>query len=289
VLPILFVIPEWVPLLGGQPITSFGVMMFAAFMVGGAVHRSEMRRFGKDPDITWDLLFWAVLGGIVGAKSYYLLLYWDRTVADPLGAITGRGGLVWYGGFLLATALVVWQIRKRKLDLPLQADMMAPVMAIAYAVGRVGCFLVGDDYGRPTDGPLGIAFPRGAPATTVENLERQFGVQVDPAMIEKYGNVLPVHPTQLYEVGISTLMFFFLWRIRRHSHRKGWLFMVWLVLAGFERFFVEFLRAKDDRFLGPLTIAQLISLGLVGVGVVGMVRLNGPDTRPSDGGAATAA
>ncbi|NIR77491.1 MAG: prolipoprotein diacylglyceryl transferase, partial [Gemmatimonadetes bacterium] len=74
-----------------------------------------------------------------------------------------------------------------------------------------------------------------------------FGIEVDPALIEKYGQVVPVHPTQLYEVGLSTLIFFVLWRIRDHGHRKGWLFMLWLSLAGLERFAVEFLRAKDDR------------------------------------------
>jgi phosphatidylglycerol:prolipoprotein diacylglycerol transferase len=275
VYPVLFVLPDWFPLLGGQPITSFGVMMFAAFLTAAWVHRAEMRRLGKDPEITWDLLFWAVIGGILGAKLYYLFLHWDRTAADPLRALTARGGLVWYGGFLLATALVIWQIRKRGLNLPQQADITAPALALSYAVGRVGCFLVGDDYGRPTDSPLGIAFPQGSPPTTVENLESQFGVPVDPELIEKYGNVIPVHPTQLYETGMSTLIFFFLWKIRKHPHRGGWLFMVWLVLAGFERFLVEFLRAKDDRFLGPLTLAQMISLGLVAVGFVGMARLRG--------------
>jgi phosphatidylglycerol:prolipoprotein diacylglycerol transferase len=137
----------------------------------------------------------------------------------------------------------------------------------------VGCFLVGDDYGRPTDLPWGIAFPRGTPPTTVVSLERNFGITVDPALIAKYGDVIPVHPTQLYEIGLSVLFFFILWRIRNHRHRTGWLFMLWLILAGAERFFVEIFRAKDDRFFGPLTVAQVISMGLIAVGVWGMIRL----------------
>ena len=99
-----------------------------------------------------------------------------------------------------------------------------------------------------------------------------FGLSVDPELIERYGQVIPVHPTQLYEVGMSTLIFFVLWRIRDHRHRMGWLFMLWLSLAGAERFLVEFLRAKDDRFFGVLTLAQVISLGIVMVGVAGMAR-----------------
>ena len=273
--PILFTLPEWVPFLGGEPITSFGLMMFLAFMSAGLVHRAGMRRHGLDPDRSWDLLFTAVIGGIVGAKLYYVFLNYERLAEDP-AFLFSRGGLVWYGGFLLATALVILHIRRLKLDLPLQADITAPGLALAYAVGRMGCFLVGDDYGRPTDSWVGIAFPNGAPPTRVDVLERQFGVTVDPALIEKYGDVVPVHPTQLYEVAISTLIFFVLWRLRDHRHAAGWLFMLWLALAGAERFVVEIFRAKDDRFFGALTLAQMISLGLIIVGIVGMNRLRRP-------------
>jgi phosphatidylglycerol:prolipoprotein diacylglycerol transferase len=214
-----------------------------------------------------------VVGGVLGAKIYYVLLNWQQTAADPLGMIFNRGGMVWYGGFFGATALIVWDTKRAGLSVPRMADVVAAPLAIAYAVGRLGCFLVGDDYGRPTDLPWGIAFPRGIPPTTVTSLESQFGITVDPALIAKYGQVIAVHPTQLYEIGLSVLFFFILWRIRNHGHREGWLFMLWLILAGAERFFVEIFRAKDDRFLGPLTVAQLISVGLIAVGVWGMVRL----------------
>ncbi len=271
--PILFRLPEWFPLLGGEPVTSFGVMMLFSFMTAGYVLRAEMGRLGEDPEKAWDILFMAVLGGVVGAKAYYVLLNFPRLAADPTGMIFSRGGMVWYGGFLLATVLVVRKIRRLGLPLGKVADASAPALALAYAVGRIGCFLVGDDYGRPTDSWVGIAFPNGAPPSRVDVLEEQFGITVDPEMIEKYGEVLPVHPTQLYEIGISTLMFALLWTLRRHDQRKGWLFMVWLALAGAERFFVEIFRAKDDRFFGVLTLAQLISLVLVGVGVVWSARL----------------
>jgi len=152
------------------------------------------------------------------------------------------------------------------------ADVIAPALALAYAVGRMGCFLVGDDWGRPTDSWVGIAFPRGTPATRVDVIEN-LGISVDPALVEKYGQIVPVHPTQLYEVALSTLIFLFLWKIKG-TRPAGWLFMLWLSLAGFERFLVEFLRAKDDRFFGVLTLAQLISLAIVATGIVGMTRIN---------------
>jgi phosphatidylglycerol:prolipoprotein diacylglycerol transferase len=97
---------------------------------------------------------------------------------------------------------------------------------------------------------------------------------VDPELVERFGQVVPVHPTQLYEVALSTLIFFLLWRLRKHDRQPGWLFMVWLALAGAERFLVEFFRAKDDRLLGPFTIAQLISLVLLGIGTWWALRLS---------------
>ena len=270
--PVIFNLPDWFPLLGGEAITSFGAFMLFAFLTGGYVIRAGLREMGEDPDKAWDLVFMGVVGGIVGAKLYYVLLNYERLASDPAGLLLSRGGLVWYGGFLLATALVIWEIRRQKLSLPKSADIIAPALALAYAVGRMGCFLVGDDWGRPTDSWLGIAFPRGTPATSVDNIER-LGVAVDPALVEKYGQIVPVHPTQLYEVGLSTLIFFLLWKIRGDGRAAGWLFMLWLALAGVERFLVEVLRAKDDRFFGALTLAQLISLAIIATGIAGMTRV----------------
>ncbi|NNM31834.1 MAG: hypothetical protein HKO53_02155, partial [Gemmatimonadetes bacterium] len=233
--PNLFRLPEWFPVLGGEPITSFGVMMLLSFLTAGYLLRAEMDRMEMNPDQAWDLLFMAVVGGILGAKIYYMLLNFPRLVADPATMIFSRGGMVWYGGFLLAAALVLWKARQLGLSLPKILDASAPALALAYAVGRVGCFLVGDDYGRPTDSWVGIAFPNGTPPTRVDILESQFGVEVDPALVEQFGQVVPVHPTQLYEIGLSTLFFFVLWSMRKHRNATGWLFSVWLILAGVER------------------------------------------------------
>ena len=269
--PNLFYLPEWFPIGAGAPITSFGVMMMLSFLTAGYVLKAGLVREGHDADIAWSLVFWAVIGGVVGARLYYVFLNYPRLLADPAGMLLSRGGMVWYGGFLLAAALVVWRIRKFGLPLGKTADAAAP--ALALAVGRVGCFLVGDDYGRPTDSWVGIAFPNGLPPTTASAISSNFGITIDPVLIEKYGEVLPVHPTQLYETGISTLIFLLLWRLRGHNHRAGWLFMVWLALAGAERFFVEIFRAKDDRFFGVFTLAQVISLLLVAFGAVWVLRL----------------
>jgi len=253
------------PIIGSLTITSFGVMMALAFLTAYRILSSELARVGRDPEFAGDLLMGALIGGIVGAKLYYMLLNWDLTSRDPFGMLFSRAGLVWYGGLLGATALMVYQVHRRGESKPLIADALAPGNALAYAIGRMGCFLVGDDYGRPTESWVGIAFPKGSPPSTAGNLRRSFGVSIPESVADS--TVLSVHPTQLYEIGLSLLIFVFLWRLRGRGKPMGWLFSLWLVLAGFERFTVEFFRAKDDRFFGMLTLAQIISLALVGVGL----------------------
>ncbi len=268
--PIFFRLPSWLPFMGGEPITSFGVFMFLSFLTGGMLLRSEMERTGHDPDRAWDLVFMAVLGGVIGAKAYYVLLNYEALLADPLSAIFSRGGMVWYGGFAGALLLIVIEIKRRSLPLGQMADLCSPTLAIGYAVGRMGCFLVGDDYGRPTGSWVGIKFPNGTPPTRVDDIERYFDVQVDPALIERFGQVVPVHPTQLYEIVMASLIFLVLWKLRVHEHRAGWLWWICLTLLSGERFLVEFVRVKDDRFFGPLTLAQGIAITLVLVGLWGV-------------------
>lgn len=262
--PVLFRVGDFV-------ITSFGVMLAGAFLVGGYLASLEFRRRGHDPDYAWQLVIGAVVGGIVGAKLYYMLLNWPDLLRDPWGSLASRSGLVWYGGFIggaLGVAYLAW---RRQMPLGVVTDCAAVALPAAYAVGRLGCFLVGDDYGRPTDHWIGVAFPRGAPPSTAGNLREQFGVAVDPSIPDS--QVLAVHPTQLYEIAMSLIIFAYLWRVRREPRPSGSLFMLYLMLAGIERFLVEIFRAKDDRFFGPLTLAQTISLAILLSGLYGWWRL----------------
>lgn len=261
------------PGLGPFTVTSFGVMMALAFLSGYFALRAETDRLGAGRDIAGDMLMGALVGGLVGAKLYYVLLNWDRTALDPFGMIFSRGGLVWYGGLIGGALGVLWMLARRGVPRGIGVDAIAPALSLGYAFGRMGCFLVGDDYGGPTDSFIGIAFPNGLPPTTAGNL-RAFGSNVDPSIPD--AQVLAVHPTQLYEVALSLIIFFVLWRLRRHSHVQGWLFALWMVLAALERFFVEIFRAKDDRFLGDFTLAQAISVILCVVGVWLVMKLRRP-------------
>lgn len=246
--------------LGPFMITGYGIMMMVAFLTAGWVMQRELRRQNLRDDFAADIVVAAVIGGIVGAKLWYAALYGD------LSALFSRGGLVWYGGFLGGVAAVVLTSLRRRVPLRFTMDLTAPALAVGYALGRVGCFLVQDDYGVPTSLPWGMKFPQGWPPSTAQNLEREFGVPAPPGTDP--ATVMAVHPTQLYEVALMLAAFWCIWRLRAHAHAKGWLFGVYLVFAGSERFLVEFLRAKDDRLLAGFTLAQATSLVLVVLGML---------------------
>jgi len=244
---------------GNFEITTFGLMMFLAFVIGGWVLSRQFKHYGLPEELASSIVVAGALGGIVGAKVYYAILFKDwRLLFD-------RAGLVWYGGLIggfLAASWLVWRARVSYLT---AADAAAPALSIGYAIGRIGCFLVGDDYGRPTDAWYGVAFPKGAPPTTADSL-REFGVAVDPS-IPGY-EVLKVHPTQLYETFAGFAMFAVLIYLNRRPHRRGLAWGLFLVMLGIERFLVEIVRAKDDRFFGAITVAQVISILLVIGGLV---------------------
>jgi phosphatidylglycerol---prolipoprotein diacylglyceryl transferase len=253
--------------IGDFVITSFGVMMFASFLTAAYFTGRQLERYGLPKEHAWDMLAWCALAGILGAKLYYLGLHFDALVANPMQELLSRGGLVWYGGLIGGVAAYYLQVRAKKLPVATMYDATAPALAIAYAVGRLGCFLVGDDYGRYTDGPFGIAFPEGAPPSTAGML-RSIGETV-PAHIPDAA-VVPVHPTQLYEIALAMIMFGILWHLgTKRSFRVGQLFAVYMMMYGLERFVIEFVRAKSDRITLAgvgLSTSQLASVGLLFLG-----------------------
>ncbi len=251
--------------LGPLQFTGFGLAVLAAFGLAQIIVMREMTRRGHHlySHVTPDVVFAALLGFMVGAKTYYVIL-----TGDP-GAFFSRGGFVFWGGFIGSVAACWIQIRRKRLSFARYADVAGIAIAGGYAVGRSGCWAVGDDYGLPWNGPIATAFPNGAPPSTAANLRDLFGVPL-PAGTPPT-DVIAVHPTQLYQTAMGMIMFFILWRFRDHEHAEGWLFGLYCVLAGIERFVVEFFRAKDDRVLGgALTTAQLFALAVMAVGLVVM-------------------
>jgi phosphatidylglycerol:prolipoprotein diacylglycerol transferase len=239
--------------IGSFSISPFGVMMVLAFLAAYRQLSWGLKRTGAgDADDASALLFAGGFGGIAGAKIYYAVLYHDWHL------LFDRSGLVWYGGFVLGGLAVLWTMRHRGLRGWLTADAAAPALALGYAVGRIGCFLVGDDYGIPTRLPWGVAFPVGLPPTTAGNLRQVFGLSIPLDVAPD--QLVRVHPTQLYETALGLLICGVgIWWLRRRP-KPGVVALGILALLAIERFGIEFLRAKDDRFFGELTLAQVISL-----------------------------
>lgn len=236
---------------GGFEITTFGVMMFLAFIIGGWVLTRQLRQYGIDEDVASSITMAAALGGIIGAKIYYAILFRDWHL------LFDRAGLVWYGGLIGGALACTWVLRRRHVDFMTGADVAAPALSIGYALGRIGCFLVGDDYGAPTARPWGVAFPEGLPPTSV-----------------------PVHPAQLYEAAVLVPIAWVLVRWRRNGVDDRVVFGRYLVMAGALRFAIEFVRV-NERLVGPLTLAHMISAGIVGVGIVMLMRSGRPVSAPT--------
>ncbi len=254
--------------LGPLQLTGFGIAMLLAFIIGQIVSTEVMEQRGQESEIISDVTVASVIGGLFGAKLYYAILVGD------ISAMFSRSGFVFWGGLIggIAGCALVVMLKKRRFTEV--TDAVAPGLAAAYAIGRTGCWAVGDDYGRPWDGPLAVMFPDGAPPSTVANLTRQFGLggldELPPTQ------VMAVHPTQLYEVAMALVMFAILWRLRGHRHQAGWLFGAYCALQGVERIIVEVFRAKDDRIFGPFTIAQVIAVLFVTAGLAWMASRRRP-------------
>ena len=226
----------------GFPISTFGVMMALGFLVSAWIVARRLREYDADPEIASTILIYAMLGGVLGSKLYFAIDESLRTGAPFRELLLSRAGITWYGGLIGGTLAVVLATRIHGWSTRTISSCVAVAAPFGQACGRIGCFLVGDDYGRPTDLPWGVAFPKGAPPIDV-----------------------PVHPTQLYEVIWLLALGAYLWRRRRSS---PFLFGEYLIGAGLGRFAIEIWRVNAPVARG-LTEAQWISLGLVLLGGLG--------------------
>ncbi|MBS1106129.1 MAG: diacylglyceryl transferase [Deltaproteobacteria bacterium] len=225
----------------GFPISTFGVMLALAFLAGTWLTALRMREIGLDPDQATTMLIYAMVGGIGGAKLYFAVDVSLREGIPFTQLLFAREGITFYGGLIGAITLVILGTRIHSIPIGPFFNCVCLAGAIGQALGRVGCFLVGDDYGRPTDGPFGIAFPQGAPPT-----------------------LDTVHPTQLYESAWLFAVTAFLWARRDQSPR---LWAEYLMLAGIGRFAVEFLRVNPRVVLG-MSEAQIIAVAMFTVGAL---------------------
>jgi phosphatidylglycerol---prolipoprotein diacylglyceryl transferase len=228
--------------LGPIDLQTFGICFALGFLASGALIGRRLRELGRPPDWAYEMVFAALIGGLVGARVDFLVQNWDEVSGDLLENVFSGSGLVWLGGVLGGAAgMLLWARWRGWLGLQLLDTCAAP-LAIGYAVGRVGCQVSGDgDYGEPSDLPWAMAYPEGTVPTDEE-----------------------VHPTPVYETVAMGLVAVVLWRLR-DRFAPGVLFGLYLILAGTERFLVEFIR-RNDAVAAGLTLAQLVSVAMVAGG-----------------------
>ena len=246
---------------GPFTIYSLGVLWALAALCAGYVLRLELKRYRLDPELASSMVFAAAIGGLVGARLLLILEEWNDFLRSPWDFIFSGAGFSWYGGLIGGTIAVTWWVRRHKILWLKAADIAAPALALGYGVGRIGCFLAGDaTWGKVTDVPWAMAFPNAVAGW------------VDPLTGVPYPSGVRVHPTQLYEVVQSLLVFSVLWILRKRHYPHGTIFWLYLVLAGSMRFLVEFWRANPVAGLA-MTEYQWISLAVVALGLLQLLRL----------------
>jgi phosphatidylglycerol:prolipoprotein diacylglycerol transferase len=225
--------------IGPFEITSFGVMLALAALTGVRIFRRELERSGLPPSTT-DVALYGIFGGLFGAKLIWAIEH--SAMGSFLDLLFSRGGLSWYGGLLGGVAIGIGILGVRRLPVVAVLAAATPSFAVGHLLGRIGCFLVGDDYGVPSGLPWAVAFPNGMPPTTI-----------------------PVHPTQIYEaIGLGVL-YYLLVRWRRAHEPDAHVLGRYLMLAGLLRFAVELVRVHEVVFAG-LAVAHLFSLAMIAIG-----------------------
>ena len=225
--------------IGSFEITSFGVLVALGAMAGLWVFRREIARSGL-PEQAMDAAIYGLVGGLVGAKLLYVFEHLEE--GTFFGLLLDRGGMSWFGGFVGGLLAGYATIRAKRWPVLKVLAAGTPALAVGQLLGRIGCFLVGDDYGHPTSLPWGGAFPEGLPPTT----ER-------------------VHPTQIYEAIFLGVFAWILIRWRRAGVPDRVVLGRYFVGVGAFRFALEFLRV-NTRVLGPLTVAHMFALAVVLLG-----------------------
>jgi phosphatidylglycerol:prolipoprotein diacylglycerol transferase len=265
--PILFRI-------GNFYLATYGLMIALGLSLGILVALNRGKRVQIPTSAILDLVFYSVIGGVVGGRLLHVIVYFDEFLKSPLEVAFSRAGFVFLGSVIGAVAVAAYIIRRERLDFWKVMDVLITALPLGHVFGRIGCFLAGCCYGRPLDpsGPLGflgVRFPKGIEIAGDVIGGQAWDEHVEAGLLPSTADFsLPVIPTQLIESGANLIIFallMFFWS-RRKFH--GQIFLTYLVLYGVERFLVEFLRGDTGRgfFLG-LSTSQLITLiGIVFAG-----------------------
>src|ERR1039457_1617429 len=230
----------------GISIKTFGVTFALGFLACGMVIARRLREIEKPVDWAYEIVFAALIGGLVGSRAYFVIENYSQVKNDLIGSVFSGSGLVWYGGAIGgAIGVIAWMRWRRTLELQM-FDMCATALELGYAIGRIGCQVSGDgDYGIRSTLPWAMGYPHGT-------------VPTPPGVT--------VQPTPIYETVTMCLLAYVLWHLRDRV-RPGVIFALYLLLSGLERFLVEFIR-RNSEVLAGLTAPQLESIALCVIGAV---------------------
>lgn len=256
--------------IGPFTVYSYGLMLGIAFIVASYFLTNELKRRKMDPNLSTEITLYAIIFGIIGSKIFSILENRQAFLADPIGEVFSPGGLTFYGGFLLAAIAILVIIKKKKIPFLVIADAVAPSLALAYGIGRIGCHLAGDgDYGIPTSLPWGTNYENG----TVPPSYAFRGTEIAKHFLNGIvPDNTPLHPTPIYEFIMGLIIFLILFQMNKNkiNWQDGKVFMYYLIMAGSARFLIEFIRLNPN-FLFGLTEAQFIAIILVLAGCVGLI------------------
>lgn len=234
VYPVLFEI-------GSIEIYSYGVALVLAFITGIYFVSREAPAKGVSQDRVLDLSILIGISALIGSRLAYVILNWSYYAQDPSLIIGGVGGLSFHGGLVLAFLVSFWYVRRHNLPVGITADLIAPYVALGYAITRIGCFLNGCCYGKPSDLPWAL------PVSLTEEILR--------------------HPVQLYASVLNLFIFAGLLYIRDKKPFNGYVFVVYAGLYGLYRFVIEFFR-EEELLVSYFTLAQLVSLLMIAVSLL---------------------
>lgn len=239
--------------IGSFSLGTFGLLLWLAAVCATVVLHYNFVRHKIHADAL-NIVAIATVAGVIGAKLWHVLESPQALMHDPAGMIFDRAGFAWFGGLVAAILVLLWQGRVAKVGMMSMLDLAAPAAAVGYGVGRIGCLLSGDgDYGIPTKLPWGIGFPNGLVPTPP-------GVRV--------------HPTPIYELIFALIVAYWLWKRADKPRPVGWLTGEYLLLSGFGRFMVEFIRINPKLYWG-MSNAQMASIGSMLAGIVLMILVRG--------------
>ena len=223
--------------IGPVTIHGYGLMIGLGVVAALLMGDYRAKKKGLDSDAIYGMTFFAVVLGFASAKVLYIITQWKSFLQNPLFYLSGSGFVV-FGGIIGAILTLYIYGKVKKLDLLRYLDLMVPSVALAQALGRIGCFLAGCCYGRETDSCLGVVFTHSAYAP----------------------NGVKLLPTQLFmSAGDFLLMAILLWYSRK-ERMKGRTSALYIILYSLGRFALEFLRDDDRGTVGSLSTSQFIGI-----------------------------